>query len=367
MLLVAAGRGERLGANLPKALVKVAGESLLQHSLSVISKLKPAELVVVYPEEFFEEFQRLTSQYSNLVLVPGGETRQQSVTNGLAKISSEYVLIHDAARAFAPVEVFLRVFEQLKKVPAVIPGVVVPDTVKKISATQVIETIDRSELLLAQTPQGFHSEKLRFALNQTTEQFTDEAALMQSQGHAVAWVAGHENSFKITFESDLEKANLLFAKPKTGIGTDVHAFSDSGELKLGLLSWPELPQLEGHSDGDSVAHAIVDALLGAAGLGDIGGNFGVDRPEYAGASGEVFIYAALELLAKNGFSAVNISVQVIGDKPKIAPRRAELEEKLSAVCGCPVSVSATTTDGLGFLADSKGIAAVATALVTRQS
>jgi 2-C-methyl-D-erythritol 4-phosphate cytidylyltransferase/2-C-methyl-D-erythritol 2,4-cyclodiphosphate synthase len=128
-----------------------------------------------------------------------------------------------------------------------------------------------------------------------------------------------------------------------------------------------LPALEGHSDGDSVAHAIVDALLGAAGLGDIGSNFGVDRPEYSGASGAVFIRGALELVANAGYEPVNVAVQVIADKPKIGPRRLELEGQLSGMVGAPVSVLATTTDGLGFLADAKGVAAVATALLRERS
>jgi 2-C-methyl-D-erythritol 4-phosphate cytidylyltransferase/2-C-methyl-D-erythritol 2,4-cyclodiphosphate synthase len=132
---------------------------------------------------------------------------------------------------------------------------------------------------------------------------------------------------------------------------------------LGCLVWPELPKLEGHSDGDSIAHAIVDSLLSAAGLGDIGSNFGVDRPEFAGASGEVFISETLKLIAARGFSVENVSVQVIADKPKIGPRRNELEARLSGVVGARVSVGATTTDGLGFLADSRGVAAVATALL----
>jgi len=128
-----------------------------------------------------------------------------------------------------------------------------------------------------------------------------------------------------------------------------------------------MPQLAGHSDGDSVAHAIVDALLSAASLGDIGSNFGVDRAEYAGASGERFLQETLNLLAGIGLAPSNVAVQIVAEKPKVSPRRQEMEQRLSEIIGAPVSVLATTTDGLGFLADSRGIAAVATALVRSQS
>jgi 2-C-methyl-D-erythritol 4-phosphate cytidylyltransferase/2-C-methyl-D-erythritol 2,4-cyclodiphosphate synthase len=175
-------------------------------------------------------------------------------------------------------------------------------------------------------------------------------------------------AFKITVQADLEYAELLLGSNKeqrTGIGTDVHRFSQdqTKPLYLGTVLWPDEVGLEGHSDGDALAHAVVDALLAAAGLGDIGFNFGVDKPEYAGANGSVFITQTLNLLHDAGWSVVNVSVQLIGNKPKLAPRRAEVELALSSLVGAPVSVGATTTDGLGFLGSSEGVGAVATALI----
>jgi len=131
------------------------------------------------------------------------------------------------------------------------------------------------------------------------------------------------------------------------------------------LVWPGELALEGHSDGDVISHAIVDSLLSAANLGDIGSNFGVDRPEYSGASGEVFLKATLELLKDQDIEPVNVSVQLIGNRPKLAPRRLEVETHLGAIIGAPVSVSATTTDGMGFLGSDEGLAAVATSLVRK--
>ncbi len=364
VVLVSAGKGTRLGANLPKAAVSVAGLTLLEHSLKNIAQFAPAELVVVAPSELIAEFSEITAKhFDSFEVVPGGETRQLSVQNGLAAITQDLVLVHDAARAFVPKEVFDLVAAGLEKAVSVVPAINLADTIKKVSAEWVENTVDRSELVAVQTPQGFRVKELREALENATEDFTDEAGLLESLGHKTLVVNGHEHGFKVTTAADLERANAMFSESRTGIGVDAHKFDVSGELVLGCLVWPELPQLEGHSDGDSVAHAIVDALLSSANLGDIGSNFGVDRPEFKGATGERFISETLAILARNGFEPVNVSVQIVGDKPKIAPRRQELQERLSELVGAPVSVLATTTDGLGFLADSKGVAAVATALV----
>jgi 2-C-methyl-D-erythritol 4-phosphate cytidylyltransferase/2-C-methyl-D-erythritol 2,4-cyclodiphosphate synthase len=288
------------------------------------------------------------------------------VQNGLQLVTAEKVLIHDAARCFTPASVFAAVSEALAEVDCVIPAVAVTDTIKVVESDQVQTTLDRNQLRAAQTPQGFTTELLKSALEMTQEQFTDEAALMQSHGHAIKVVQGDQLASKITTSNDLALAAGDHGR-SSGIGTDAHKFSQAGTLVLGCLEWSELPKLEGHSDGDAIAHAIVDAVLSGAALGDIGSNFGVDRPEYAGASGEVFLTEAIRLANARGFEIENIAVQVVADKPKIGPRRNELESKLSSIVGAPVSVGATTTDGLGFLSDSRGVAAVATALLRRRS
>ena len=368
VVLVAAGKGTRLGAGQPKAATTVAGKSLLELSLLHISEFQPNQLVVVAPSELLTEFTRLTAKFfDDFKVVVGGETRQDSVANGMAEVMTDFVLVHDAARAFTPKEVFERVLAGLQNADSVVPAINPADTVKEVAENWVHHTLDRSRLRMVQTPQGFRVKTLRESLAKAPGNFTDEAGLLESMGIKTAIVDGHEHAFKITYPTDLERARAIFADVRSGIGADAHHFGDSGSLMLGCVEWQDLPRLIGHSDGDSVAHAIVDALLSAANLGDIGSNFGTDRNEYAGASGERFIKETLKLLSDNGFTPVNVAVQIIAEKPKISPRRLELEHHLTEVVGAPVSVLATTTDGLGFLADSRGIAAVATALVRTQS
>lgn len=375
VVLLAAGRGERLGAGVPKALVQVDGKSLLEHALERVSEFSPDQIVVTIPATHVQQFTEIIKSISPKAdIVVGSESRQGSAKNALAVVRTEQVLIHDAARAFASSELFSRVAAGLSESHrCVIPVLPVTDTIKQVSQSQVVATLERASLARVQTPQGFYRSDLEAAYSQSTHEFTDDAGLLESRGFGVFTVVGEEAALKVTTPADLPLAIDLASEPfhyghsplRTGVGTDAHRFGESGELMLGCLAWPDLPKLEGHSDGDAMAHAIVDALLSAAGLGDIGSNFGTDRVEYSGASGELFIRGALDLIASAGYRPVNVAVQVVADRPKIGPRRDQIQERLGALLTVPVSVSATTTDGLGFLSDARGVGCVATALLTR--
>jgi 2-C-methyl-D-erythritol 4-phosphate cytidylyltransferase/2-C-methyl-D-erythritol 2,4-cyclodiphosphate synthase len=286
--------------------------------------------------------------------------------------------VHDAARALAPASLFTRVASEVRRTGlGVVPVMKIVDTVKRVEENAVRETVDRNSLRAAQTPQGFVAKDLLAAYAAADQEHTDDASLAQAHGMKITSVEGDERAFKITIAEDLAAAELRFGGSlgtesrsgnlRTGIGTDVHRFSEDNAkpLYLGTIAWPGERGLDGHSDGDAVSHAIVDALLSAAGLGDIGSNFGVDRPEFAGANGKVFLEATLELLEKNSWSVQNVSVQIIGNRPKVAPMRASVEEVLTGIVGAPVTLGATTTDGLGFLGNSEGVAAVASALIQR--
>ena len=390
VVLVAAGKGERLGQNIPKALVPVAGESLLAHCLRRIDSVSQLVRVIVaapaeHVSEVFEIADSLVTQ-ADLHIVAGGASRQESIYNCLQLWSQleltqdEIVLVHDTARAFTPTQVFDRVAQAVAEGSAgaqvgIVPVLPVVDTIKRATGTDILETIDRNHLRVAQTPQGFYGSALWQAYQTADAEHTDDAALFQAHGGSISSVLGHPDGFKVTNPDDLPAAARLLAastqltapEQRSGIGTDVHRFNaaGSGVLRLAGIDWPGVPALEGHSDGDAVAHAIVDALLSAAALGDIGTHFGVDRPEYEGASGQVFVAATLELLAQAGWHVENVAVQVIGNRPKLAPQRELAQRTLTEWLGAPVSIGATTTDGLGFLGNSEGVAAVATALISR--
>ncbi|MCR8670758.1 2-C-methyl-D-erythritol 2,4-cyclodiphosphate synthase, partial [Agrococcus sp. HG114] len=295
------------------------------------------------------------------------------------------VLVHDAARALTPATPFSRVLGALAAgAVAVVPVLPVVDTVRAVEGpagsggADAVEAlgaiVDRSGLRAMQTPQGFDAALLRrayAAAGAARETATDDAQLVQALGAEVVSVHGDELAFKITTAADADRAEALLAPEgsgvpelRTGIGVDVHAFGGDRPLMLAGLEW-EGQGLAGHSDGDAVCHAIVDALLGAAGLGDIGGLVGVDDPQYAGASGGVFVRAALERLGAEGWAPVNVAVQVLGVRPRIGTRRDEAQAALSAMLGAPVSVSGTTTDGLGAIGRGEGVQAIATALIRR--
>ena len=376
VVLLAAGKGERLGAKAPKAFVELAGKSLLEHSVfRALATENLKQLIIAVPESHLSQTLDFEKQLSNqgvdIRVVVGGATRQQSVSESLAVLGGgiDIVLVHDSARSLASTDLFNRVAESVfENQIGVIPALHVADTIKRYKGDVIQETIERSDLVRAQTPQGFPASVLVAAHVGATQEFTDDAALIQSIGGTVMMIPGEEQAMKITTAEDFERAQTyLLAHARTGIGSDAHRYSEdkTKTLYLGGLEWPGELALEGHSDGDVISHAIVDSLLSAANLGDIGSNFGVDRPEYSGASGEVFLKATLELLKDQDFEPVNVSVQLIGNRPKLAPRRLEVETHLGAIIGAPVSVSATTTDGMGFLGSDEGLAAVATSLVRK--
>jgi len=386
VIVVAAGSGSRLGAELPKAFVALGGRSILQRALEPLFGMsESAQVVVVVPaaqvvlaQEQLRDVAGAAIEYASVVV--GGATRQSSVAAGLDALWPDVgiVLVHDAARPFTPTALFEAVVARVRASgQGVIPGLPVPDTLKRMDADVALETVDRTVLSAIQTPQGFPRLELTEAYSAAIQDYTDDAAVFAAAGHTVRVISGDALAFKITTTWDLRRAQSLLDAAtssgtgagsgtgfRSGIGIDIHAYDESVPLWLGGLHWPDEPGLAGHSDGDALSHAICDALLSAAGLGDLGGRFGTDDPRFANAHGEVFLRATLELVSGAGFSVQNVAVQVIGNRPRLASRRSEIEKHLSEVVGAPVSVAATTADGLGFVGKGEGIAAIATALLS---
>lgn len=381
VIVVAAGSGTRLGADLPKAFVDLAGQTLLERSLrSIVLLPYPVQIVVVAPAEFVTDAVAIAHKVAPglealVSVVTGGSTRHDSVAQGLSAVhaSVQNVLVHDAARALTPTALFADVDMAVQVTGAgIVPALPVVDSLKHVDVTGgVMGIADRDQLRAAQTPQGFPRAELDAAYAAAgSSEFTDDAAVFAAHGGAVTTIPGDEVAFKITTAWDLNRAHQVLGgipdSHRVGTGIDVHAFGEVENLWLAGLHWPGEKELSGHSDGDAVAHAICDALLSAAGLGDIGSRFGTADPAYANASGEVFVRGTIELLAASGFDPINVSVQIIGNKPRFSARREEAQAVLSEWVGAPVSVSATTTDGLGFTGRGEGVAAIATALVRQR-
>ncbi len=370
-IIAGAGSGHRLGADLPKALVKLLDKTLVEHAVAALAPV--AELIIVTaPAGFEDKFRELLGD--QVTVITGGVLRSDSIRIALEKIPSnyEYVLVHDAARAIASTDLAKNIIAELAKgEQAVIPALEVVDTIKEVDTSGYVRsTPDRSTLRAVQTPQGFVKSVLAHA-HSSAEDATDDAALVEAIGIKVKVIAGEERALKITTKSDLARAVQILLpnsekQIRVGIGTDAHAFSSDSSRKLWLagLLWDGEVGVDGHSDGDVAAHAICDALLSAANLGDLGSNFGVSDPKYAGASGETLLAETLNKVSGAGFEIQNVAVQIVGNRPKIGSRRSEAISALSkALNGAAVSVSATSTDGLGFTGEGKGLSAIATALI----
>jgi 2-C-methyl-D-erythritol 4-phosphate cytidylyltransferase/2-C-methyl-D-erythritol 2,4-cyclodiphosphate synthase len=366
-IIAAAGSGERFGAPIPKALIHLGDKTLLEHAIASLAPVVK-QIVVTAPAGYEEQIRTLVG--SDITVVTGGSTRSESVRIGLEAVDTDtkFVLVHDAARALASTGLATSVIDALKSGDvAVIPGLPEVDTVKVVdSAGYVVSTPDRSSLRKVQTPQGFAYPVLK-AAHSVPQDATDDAVLVANAGHQVRIIAGEERALKITTPTDLATAMTFIGDAqtfRTGVGTDAHAFGEGRELWLAGLLWPGETGVDGHSDGDVAAHAICDALFAATGTGDLGSNFGTSRPEYAGASGTQLLQETLNIITKSGYSISNVSVQIIGNRPRIGARRAEAIAAVSAALGgAPVSILATTTDGMGLTGEGKGIAAIATALV----
>ena len=369
-IIAGAGMGHRLGAQIPKALIQIQGITLLERAFISLSKVVD-EIIITAPEGYEEQFKAIVGQSAEVIT--GGVLRSDSIRVALKALSPsvESVLIHDAARALASSALAARVLGDVQSgQSAVIPVLKVIDTIKEIDRDGFVRaTPDRSSLVAAQTPQGFNRQVLERA-HSASDDATDDAALVEAIGVKVKTIEGEASAFKITTKEDIGQALLLLSPIdrnfKVGLGVDAHAFSSDQDRKLWLagLLWPEQIGVDGYSDGDVAAHAICDALFSAARLGDLGSNFGVDDPKYQGASGETLLKEAFGKITSAGYEIGNVSVQIVCNKPKIGPRRAEAIKALSkALGGAEVSVSATSTDGLGFTGQGLGISALATALL----
>lgn len=377
-LVVAAGRGERYGGELPKQYRSLAGRPVLRHSLAAFRSHPGVSAVrtVIIPEHR-ALYEAAVAGLDLLDPAMGGVTRQESVLNGLeslAGLAPDRVLIHDAARPLIDAGTIDRTLDALDRMPGAIAAVPVTDTIKRAAPdTSISATVDRAGLWRAQTPQGFRYREILAAHRSAAgAQLTDDAAVAEAAGLPVALVLGSEDNFKVTTPADLARAELVLARAtaakewRTGTGFDVHRFVPGNSLTLCGIAIPHDRSLEGHSDADVGLHAITDAVLGAIGAGDIGQHFPPGDPRWRNADSARFLALAASLVAARGGSIVHIDLTLICERPKIAPHRAAMTDRVAGILGIErdrVSIKATTTEGLGFTGRSEGIAGQAVATI----
>ena len=373
-LVVAAGRGRRFGGDLPKQYQDLAGRPVLRHTLAALAVNPQIDAVraVIHPDDV-EFYGEAAAGLGLLDPVFGGTTRQDSVRLGLESLASlgvEKVLIHDGARPFVDAGTIGRVLAALDTHPGAIPAVAVADTLKRGADGLVDTTVERANLWRAQTPQGFRfADILSAHLAATGEELTDDAAVAEKAGQAVALVQGSEDNFKITTAADLERARRSFIGPgetRVGTGYDVHRFAPGTGVWLCGVQVPHGFGLEGHSDADVALHAATDAVLGAIAAADIGRHFPPTDPKWRGASSDRFLGHAAGLVAALGGRILHLDITLICERPKVGPHRAAMQARVADILGIRqdrVSVKATTTEGLGFTGRREGIAAQAAATV----
>ncbi len=378
-VIVAAGRGTRVGGDLPKQYRALAGEPVIRSSLSLFSWHGEISAVqtVIHPDDV-AAYEAAAKGLKLMPPVFGGSTRQHSVRAGLEALrdySPDIVLVHDAARPFCSTGLVSRAIAACGETGAAIPGLEVTDTIKRVdAANRITGTLNRAELRSVQTPQAFAFPALldahRKAAAAGRDDFTDDAALVEWAGVKVVTFAGEAGNTKLTTDDDFARAEARriasLADLRTGSGFDVHAFVDGDHVMLGGVRVPHTQGVTGHSDADVVLHAIVDAILGALADGDIGQHFPPNDPRWRGASSDQFLKFAADRVTKRGGRVAHLDVTVVCEAPRIGPHRAAMRARVAEIAGIAVervAVKATTSEKMGFTGRGEGIAAMATATV----
>ena len=380
-IIAAGGRGTRFGSDRPKQLLTLAGRPILERSIDAFVRnplvrdivvALPPDLVVAVPEYLHRAGRRIE-------IVEGGERRQDSVANAFARVAghADVVVIHDAARPLVSVDLITRTIEAAAESGAAIAAVRARDTVKRGDASGLVTaTLPRGEVYLAQTPQAFRTSVLRDALA-VAEQVgvaTDEAMLAERAGHRVKLVAGDPRNLKITTPEDLAMAEQLVqagrpgAMIRIGNGYDLHRLVVGRPLILGGVTIPFEKGLQGHSDADAVCHAVTDAILGAAGAGDIGRHFPDTDASWKDANSIRLLGLAGDVIRHAGFAIINIDVVVIAERPKLIPHVDAMRENVAralAIAYDQVSVKGKTNEGVDSMGAGESIAVHAVALLAR--
>ncbi len=365
---MASGKGLRMGQTVPKQFLKVGAKTILEYSLEFFHNDEATdEIVLVLPaDEMTDRARELKERYGKISeIVAGGKERIDSVRSGVRGVSSQMdiVAVHDGVRPFVSTALWHRLLAACEEgAVAVVPGIPVKDTIKRVRGALVLGTLDRSELQAIQTPQVFKRTLLQQALQKPADAaYTDEASLLEAQGKLVRVVPGDETNRKITEPEDLAwmKSKVEIPDMRIGTGYDVHKLVPERRLVLGGVDIPHEKGLLAYSDGDVLVHALMDALLGALGRGDIGEHFPDSDMAYKDVSSLELLRQVAKLLPEAGYELLNADMILIAERPKLMPYRERMRKNIADCLGVEVErigVKATTTEGLGFCGREEGIA-----------
>lgn len=379
---MAGGSGLRVGGERPKQYQLIGGKPMLWWTLNCFAAHPGIRHVqAVIGENHLDLYREATAGLDILPPVIGGGTRQDSCRAGLEALSAvrpSKVLIHDAARPFASQDLISHVIAWLDRCTAILPGMPVAETLKRAPGGKVQETIDRTSVWTAQTPQGFHYEAIltahRAALAQGCDTLTDDAAVAEFAGIEITMIPGRLENRKVTTSEDLREADRFLTEQaqharndiRTGQGFDIHHFEAGNSVTLCGVAIPHDHKLSGHSDADVAMHALTDAILGAIGEGDIGTHFPPSDPQWKGAASSIFLAKAVKLLAARNGMIANVDITILAEAPKISPHLQRMKDALAPLLGVAhdrIAIKATTLEKLGALGRREGIAAMAIATV----
>ncbi len=372
-IIAAAGSGSRMGGGRVKTLQPLGGRPVITYSVERLGALCDGVILVARDEDI-DEYQRVLRREGLKVdfLLPGGRDRKQSVLSGMRGLPEDcdLVLVHDGARPLVTDALIQRVIDSARQHGSGVPALDVTDTVKRLSEEGLsVDTVDRRLLRTVQTPQGFHRALLEGAYHEGAGPATDDASLVEQLGVPVHLVEGDPDNLKITFPGDLERAEALLCGsrlPRIGMGYDAHRLVEGRPLVLGGVTIPFDKGLTGHSDADVAVHALIDALLGAAALGDIGQHFPDTDPDNEGISSLILLGRTVALLREQRLAPHNADITIAAQAPRLAPHVAAMRQALSGPLCIPperVSIKATTTEHMGFEGSGEGISARAVVLV----
>ena len=369
-ILVAAGTGSRFGAETPKQFLNLVGKPVIRHAAEALA----AQVSLLQPVGNAGAIEAALSGIANcLPTIAGGATRQDSVGAGMEALvphAPDIVLVHDAARPIIPPGTIPALLAALRQSPGAIPAAPVADTLKRVVRGVITETVPRSGLFRAQTPQAFRFAALLAAYRSGLKETTDDASLLEAAGQTVAVVAGSEDNIKLTYPEDLVRLERIMAGrliTRIGTGFDVHGLQSGRPLFLCGVQVPHDKGLAGHSDADVGIHALCDAIYGALAEGDIGRHFPPSEATWKDADSACFLAHAAARIAARAGRLVNADVTLICERPKIAPHAQAMIRRLADLLGVDhgcISVKATTTEHLGFTGRGEGIAAQAAVSIT---